>query len=507
MTEHEMTAKALMIQGTGSGVGKSVIAAAFCRKFYLDGWRVAPFKAQNMSLNSFVTEDGGEMGRAQVYQAEACGLKPHVAMNPILLKPCGDNLSQVIILGVITENRNARDYYSQRRNCEKQACGALEYLQKNYEIVVLEGAGSPTEINLKEMDFVNMRMAKAAEAPVLIVGDIDRGGVFAWMKGTYDLLDADEQKLVAGFIINKFRGDIELLKPGIRMFEDMVQKPVVGVVPFYHDLLVDEEDDMLFSAGYGGVSLSDETLDVAVIRLPRISNFTDMAPLTHEPGVSVRYVWRTPQLRDPDLIIIPGSKNTLEDLRFMKEAGLDKAITQCYRRGTVVMGICAGFQILGKSIRDPQHVESSREHETGLGLLDFETTLDRKKITRQSTLNTCNSSFFKQGLIVRGYEIHMGITQFGTLYPPLFADENGKDSRHSGIAADGIVGTYLHGFFDEDEPRIEFLRNVRRRRGLPDIPSNFQYQAFREKQLDRLATMIDDHIDMKKVNEMVHSSL
>ncbi|MFQ5671554.1 MAG: cobyric acid synthase [Nitrospinales bacterium] len=498
-----MTAKTLMIQGTGSGVGKSVITAAFCRRFYLDGWRVAPFKAQNMSLNSFVTEDGGEMGRAQVYQAEACGLKPHVAMNPILLKPCGDNLSQVIVLGKVTENRDARDYYSHRGKYLKPVKDAFDYLRKNYDLVVLEGAGSPAEINLKEMDFVNMHMAKIARTPVLVVGDIDRGGVFAWMKGTYDLLDEEEQKLVAGFIINKFRGDIELLKPGIRMFEDKVQKPVVGVIPFYHDLLVDEEDDMPFSADPGAVSPDGDTLDVAVIRLPRISNFTDMTPLTREPGVSVRYVRRAPQLRDPDLIIIPGSKNTLGDLRFMKETKLDQAIIECHRSGTVILGICAGFQILGRSIHDPWNVESARKKEAGLGLLDFATTLDKQKITRQSTLRTCDSPFFKQGLTVRGYEIHMGVTKFHTPYPPLFASENGADPRCSGIADDGLVGTYLHGFFDEDELRVEFLRSIRRHRGLPDVSSNLKYKAFREKQLDRLAEMVDRHIDMKKIKELL----
>lgn len=298
-----MTAKTLMVQGTGSGVGKSVITAALCRWFYRKGLKVAPFKAQNMSLNAYVCEDGGEIGRAQAFQAEACGIAPTVQMNPVLLKPAGDNLSQVILLGRPAHTRNAKDYYKGKPAYLDQVKQALADLRREYDLVILEGAGSPAEINLREMDFVNMAMAKEADAKVLLVGDIDRGGVFAWMKGTYDLLTQDEQDRVAGFLINKFRGDVDLLKPGLKQFEDLVAKPVLGVIPFDHNLFVDEEDSLPFGT-YGEMKTDAGLLDVAILRVPRIANFTDFSPLMEDPAVAVRYVWTEAQLGSPDLIVL-----------------------------------------------------------------------------------------------------------------------------------------------------------------------------------------------------------
>lgn len=500
-----MKAKTLMIQGTGSNVGKSVITAALCRKFFLDGWKVAPFKAQNMSLNSFVTEDGGEMGRAQVYQAEACGIKPHVTMNPVLLKPSGDNNSQVIVMGKVTENRNAKDYFAQRGKYFSEVEKALEHLRNEYELVVLEGAGSPAEVNLRDYDFVNMPMAKLADAPVLIVGDIDKGGVFAWMKGTFDLLTEEEQNRVQGFIINKFRGDVDLLKPGIDWFEKEVNKPVLGVIPFFRDLIVDEEDTIP-AMSTPSTQPEKNSLKVSVIRWPRISNFTDFSPLAYDPSVSLEYVHRPSQLQNPDLIIIPGSKNILDDIEFIKAQGLDTAIRNCLASGTILLGICGGFQAMGQTIYDPMNLESRKNETTGLQLMDFQTTLAPQKITRQVKTSTLKSPVFSNELFAEGYEIHLGINKFHKTYSPLFKSEEGSHSSQLGITnEDGtLIGTYLHGFLDNDELRNQFLFHVRKLRGLEQPVEIFNYRKFREEQMNRLASLVCDHIDMNRIYELVN---
>ncbi len=504
-----MSAKTLMIQGTGSGVGKSVITAAFCRKFFLDGQKVAPFKAQNMSLNSYVTEDGGEMGRAQVYQAEACGIKPCVTMNPVLLKPMRDALSQVIVLGRAVETRSAKDYFNDNDNNGKgkylpEVKKALQELMNEYEVVVLEGAGSPAEINLRSCDFVNMEMAEAADAPVIIVGDIDRGGVFAWMKGTYDLLSPNEQERVAGFIVNKFRGDFKLLEPGLRMFEEMTGKPILGVIPFYRDLYVDEEDGIPHvnnPASLGGASI----LDVAVMRLPRISNFTDMAPLVHDPSVSLRYVWSPEQIGNPDLIIIPGTKNTLDDLKFLNTQGLTQEILDRRQSGSVLLGICGGFQMLGTEIHNPHKVESQALRMKGFGLFEMDTTLEKEKITRQVETVASSSPVFSKGLPVRGYEIHMGTTQLNSPYPSLFSNGARVEDGALGICDENgmVLGTFVHGILDEDDLRRDFLRHVRKMRGKPEPESTFDYQAHRQKGLDRLGQIVADHIDMDRIHRIM----
>lgn len=494
-----------MVQGTGSGVGKSVITAALCRWFYLKGWKVAPFKAQNMSLNAYVCEDGGEIGRAQAFQAEACGIAPTVQMNPVLMKPAGDNLSQVIVMGRPAHTRNAKDYYRGKPAYLQQVKDALNGLRQCHDLVILEGAGSPAEINLRSMDFVNMEMAKLAEAPVLLVGDIDRGGVFAWMKGTYDLLSADERDRVAGFLINKFRGDLDLLKPGLRQFEDLVGKPVLGVIPFDHNLFVDEEDSLPFGT-HGEMKTDAGLLDVAILRVPRIANFTDFSPLMEDPAVAVRYVWTEAQLGSPDLIILPGTKNTLDDMRFLKTQGLDQALHRCHKAGTLIFGICGGFQMMGRELHDPEQVESKAGRIEALNLLPVTTTMMPEKITRQVRLTTQANSVLEAGLEAWGYEIHNGTSQVEPPYSALFQSTSDENTDALGIAdATGtLIGTYLHGILDNDSLRHAVLNHVRRHRNIPQVKEPFDYQAFRSRQWDRLADWLEASLDMKQIEALLH---
>ena len=496
-----------MIQGTGSGVGKSILTAALCRWFRNRGWNVAPFKAQNMSLNSHVTVDGDEMGRAQAYQAQACGIEPHVCMNPVLLKPTGDNLSQVVLMGKPLRNVNAQDYFANRDEHMQAVRQAFDYLQERHDLIIIEGAGSPAEINLRERDIVNMATARMANAPVLLVGDIDRGGVFAWMKGTYDLLTPEEQARIAGFIINKFRGDLDLLKPGIEMFEALVPKPVLGVVPFQRELFVDEED-AIPDAAQAAKTPGPSTVRVDILRLPRISNFTDFTPLFEDPNVIARYVWHPSQIQNPDLIIIPGSKNTLGDRAFIREQGLDRALTACHSAGTVLLGICAGFQILGTKLRDPWKVESDLGETDGLGFLNLQTTLNREKQTRQVTASTAGTGFFEEGLPVAGYEIHMGETEWDDSCTALFQDNSAQPAPRLGVSnREGTVfGTYLHGIFDGDVFREAFLNRLRRIRGLPTPQEGFNFSGLREKQFDTLASLIEDHLDTRYILNLLEKS-
>ena len=497
-----MTAKALMIQGTGSGVGKSILTAAFCRWFYKRGKRVAPFKSQNMSLNSFVTVDGGEMGRAQAYQAEACGIEPHVRMNPILLKPSEDNRSQVVVMGKVVETCGARGYYGEQTRYLGEVLTALNALKNEYELLILEGAGSPAEINLREFDLVNMAMARAANAPVLLVGDIDRGGVFAWMKGTFDLLTLEEQKRVAGFIINKFRGDPGLLMPGIEMFEEMVERPVLGVVPFIHDFFADEED-ALPERRPDNKTYGPETLDIAIIRLPRISNFTDFAPLMHDPSLNVRYVWHPSQLGQPDLLILPGTKNTLADFRFLEKQGLARELVRLNERGVPIFGICGGFQMLGLRMRDPHQMESGLREVQGLGLLQVETTLAREKTTRPVRTRTLECPLWPAGLLLKGYEIHMGKTESRAAYQRLFEEMTPANCPGYCNETGTLMGTYIHGLFDNDLLRQAFLDRLREKNGRPPAPHPFNYQSFRQQHLDRLADLVQQHIQHSRVLEIL----
>ena len=495
---------ALMIQGTGSGVGKSIITAALCRHFYNKGHKVAPFKAQNMANNAFVTKEGGEIGRAQAFQAEASGVEPHVTMNPILLKPCSDNSSQVIIMGKLKTTSNAEDYYDQFDEHLSCVTNAFTKLHKQYDLIIMEGAGSPAEINLKSVDLVNMKAAEIANASVLLVGDIDKGGVFAWLKGTLDLLTQIERDRIKGVIINKFRGDIDILLPGLKQFEELTGKPVLGVIPYIKNLTVDEEDSIP-EWQYPATTKNIQPLDAAVIWYPRIANCTDMSPLAHDPAVSMRYVSYPSQLGNPDMIILPGTKNTLADLADLKDRGLDKTILELHEQGTVLLGICGGFQMLGKTLQDPDHIEGSITHEEGLNLFDKETTWQKEKITRQVESHTISGPLFKPGVKVEGYEIHMGLTKFNNGFVPMFEGE--KDGYPLGVTdKDGtIIGTYLHGFLDNDIFRNLLLRHVRQKRNLSHPEKVFDYKFFRKQQLDQLGQQICRALDMNQIETFINN--
>jgi len=500
-----MSAKRLMIQGTGSGVGKSIITAALCRIFYREGHKVAPFKAQNMSLNSYVTEEGGEIGRAQVFQAEACGIAPHVTMNPILLKPNADNNSQVIVMGKVLGQRNAKDYYGDRPSLVKEVKSAFDTLKNKYELIIMEGAGSPAEINLRQHDMVNMAMAEMADAPVVIVGDIDKGGVFAWMKGTLDLLSESEQKRVRGFIINKFRGDINLLKSGLTQFEEMTGKPILGVIPFDAELFVDEEDAIPHISS-PLINSHPSVVDIAIVQFPHIANFTDFSPLVSDPAVAVRYVRSPVQAGNPDLLILPGTKNTIGDLQFMQDMGWGRYARDFHEQGGLILGLCGGFQMLGTRLLDPEHIESPIESIEGLGFIQASTTMEHEKITRRKIRPTLSSHIFEQGLEVDGYEIHSGRTQFEKDYPLLFKASN-SDCPHSlGLCNEegNVIGTYLHGFLDNDPIRESFLKYVRERRDLPSPEEQFNYREFRSRQLDRLADLVGQSLDMDQIKEIIN---
>jgi adenosylcobyric acid synthase len=499
-----MTAKTLMIQGTGSGVGKSILTAAICRYFFKSEYKVAPFKAQNMALNSYVTKKGDEMGRAQVFQAEACGISPDVMMNPILLKPSGDNNSQVILMGKPSESQNAKNYFTQHEKYKKIVLSALQKLREEYDLVIIEGAGSPAEINLKKWDLVNMFIAEQSDTPVIIVGDIDRGGVFAWMKGTFDLLTQSEKNRVQGFIINKFRGDVDLLLPGVKQFEEMVSKPVLGIIPYSKNLVVDEEDS-ISKWSYYADSNADGALDIAVIWTPRISNFTDLSPLAYDPSISLRYINHPSQLGNPDLIILPGSKNTIDDLIDLKQRGIEKAILSRHKKGSLVMGICGGFQMLGNIIRDPQNVESKNSESRGLGLFDLETTIDFEKITRQVELITVESIIFKGGLTCHGYEIHMGQTTFKTAYFSLFTSPEDENPMNFGIInQEGtVLGTYLHGFMDNNLFRQSLLSYIRQQRNINKPSDSFDFTEFRQNELDSLSDLLTDSVNMKEISKII----
>lgn len=499
-----MRAKTIMIQGTGSSVGKSILVAALCRIFKQDGLAVAPYKSQNMSLNSFVTRDGGEMGRAQVVQAEAAGIEPSVDMNPILLKPEADTRSQVVVLGKPTMTIPAGEYYLHTPELLSIARESLNRIRANYDLVIIEGAGSPAEINLKHSEIVNMRIAKMAQAPVLLVGDIDKGGVFASLVGTLALLDQEEQAYIRGFIINKFRGDISLLKPGLDQLEELTSLPVIGVVPYYHDIFIDEED----SVRYQGHSSVSSDIDVAVIYLPHISNSTDFEPLQQEDGVRVRYVRRLEELGNPDAIIVPGSKSTVSDLSQIRETGLANGIVQQAQSGIPVVGICGGFQMLGMRIDDPEHAESEQDSVQGLGLLDIVTAFKSDKTTWQVRAQTLvrDGIFANMGNEeIIGYEIHMGQTRLGDHASPAFRIiQRGTQpiDHFDGAMTDSgtIVGTYIHGLFDNSCVRHAFLANIQQRNGIRIAMR--QTMAPKNEQYDRLAEHVRSSINLDLIREI-----
>ncbi|MDR4497010.1 MAG: cobyric acid synthase [Candidatus Scalindua sp.] len=521
-----MSAKAIMVQGTGSNVGKSILVCALCRIFHQDGVNVAPFKSQNMSLNSYVTIDGKEMGRAQVAQAYAAGLNPAVEMNPILLKPTGDNGSQVIALGRPLRHMKASEYYQNKDKMLGIALKAYATLKEKFDVIVIEGAGSPAEINLRDNDIVNMKMAEIADSPVILVVDIERGGAFAWIVGTLELLERSERERVCGVIINKFRGDLEILKPGIRMLEEKINKPVLGVMPYFNDIKIDDEDSVCLK-GYDAMTTDDcsdtssrNSIAIAVIRLPRISNFTDFDILRHERDVHVRFVDSVRSLGKPDLVILPGTKNTIGDLKFLKENGIAEMIRNLGQNGTLVMGICGGYQMLGREIRDPGNEESSLAYISGLGMLDVVTNFMPEKNTFQVKARLYKGNVFQTTGIVTGYEIHMGETELLQGVSPFsrIIERSGKKIEFSGsgncldsglddgaVSRDGnVMGTYIHGIFDNDEFRLGLINCLRGKKDLPPLsPDELTIaNSEKERQYNKLADLTRKHVNMDLVYKL-----
>ncbi|MEG1747275.1 MAG: cobyric acid synthase [Oscillospiraceae bacterium] len=493
-------AKAIMIQGTASNAGKSLLAAGLCRIFKEDGYKVAPFKSQNMALNSYITAEGLEMGRAQVMQAEAAGCPPSVRMNPILLKPTGDMGSQVIVNGVPRGTMKAADYFAYKTALIPDIMAAYNALSAEYDIIVIEGAGSPAEINLREDDIVNMGMAALAKAPVLLAGDIDRGGVFASLYGTVALLQPDEQARIKGLIINKFRGDLEILRPGLAQLEGLVHKPVLGVVPML-DVDVDDEDSLsqrLENRPGASVGL----IDIAVLRLPRMSNFTDFNPLERMEGVTLRYVTGLRDLGRPDLIILPGTKSTMDDLRWLRQSGLEGAVLKHASAGGAVVGICGGYQMMGGHLSDPEGVESGGEL-AGLGLLPTDTVFYSEKTrTRVSGSFTATAGLFEtmKEVPFEGYEIHMGRTTLQEKAIPLVTFSDGDGQTHlDGAAAGNVWGCYVHGIFDRAESAGALVNCLRRAKGLEDTAATMDWADYKELQYHKLAAGLRSALDMEQI--------
>jgi adenosylcobyric acid synthase len=517
-------ARALMVQGTGSHVGKSVIVAALCRILARRGYSVAPFKSQNMALNSFITPEGGEIGRAQAYQAEAAKIPPSVLMNPVLLKANSDTGAQVIIRGKVVGNMGVREYHRYKDEAFRAARECYEELSSRHDVIVIEGAGSPAEINLKKHDFVNMKTAEMARAKVLIAADIDKGGVFASMVGTMELLDEAEREMVAGFLINKFRGDAQLLKDGLDFILGRTGKPVLGVIPYFNDIYIQEEDGVaLDGAGQvgqggqgtaGGAWLDDGALDVAVLRLAHISNFTDFDPLAHEPGVRVRYVKGPSELGRPDLLIIPGSKNTISDLLDLRRSGLEEAVVSYFASGGRVAGICGGYQMLGKTVADPEGVESDTPSVKGMGILDTETVLAGEKVTAQVSGRCLGNGGPVAGQPdVAGYEIHMGRTKLGPGAVPLFVidTKNGEKAGYEDGAASlpgagrpsgSAWGTYIHGIFENDAFRRDLVSGITKT-GKNRASRRVEYAVLKERGLESLADLVESSIAMDEVIKLI----
>ncbi|SMF86870.1 adenosylcobyric acid synthase (glutamine-hydrolysing) [Paenibacillus uliginis N3/975] len=510
--------RTIMLQGTASDVGKSVVTTALCRIFKQDGYRVAPFKSQNMALNSYVTPDGKEIGRAQGVQAEACGIAATTDMNPVLLKPMQEMNSQVVVHGKPYKNLSARDYRSGfLPEAKRIVVEAVNRLRDAYDIVVMEGAGSPAEINLKQNDIVNMNMAAWAEAPVLLVADIDRGGVFAFIVGTLELLEPHERERVQGFIINKFRGDVALLQPGLDWLEERTGIPVLGVLPYADDLDIEAEDSVALEQWKGKV-LPENDLDIAVVALPHISNFTDIDPLAAERDVRIRYVRRPQELGTPDAIIIPGTKSTMADLHWMQENGLADALVS-YAKDGAVTGICGGYQMLGERLRDPYGAEAEAGAVIdGLGLLPMETVFAADKRTERVRGTVIASSLRNTPLYdcsVEGYEIHMGRslpTAADVAAEPLMElQAMGKD-RADFAGFDGllhpngrIMGTYLHGLFHNDAFRRGWLNGLREAKGMAALPCELNFAAQREAAFDRLADQVRSHLDMESIYRILRN--
>ncbi len=480
-------AKCIMVQGTMSGAGKSLLCTALCRIFAQDGYRVAPFKSQNMALNSFVTRDGLEMGRAQVVQAQAAGMEPDVRMNPILLKPSSDVGSQVIVNGEVRGQMPAAAYFKLKKSLIPDILAAYNSLAEEVDIIVIEGAGSPAEINLKADDIVNMGLAELVDAPVLLAGDIDRGGVFAQLYGTVELLEPAERARIKGLVINKFRGDASILKPGLTMLEEKTHLPVLGVVPY---LRVDIEDEDSLSSRLES-STAVKPLDAAILRLPHISNFTDFMPLEQHPLLSVRYVQSPRQLGAPDVVILPGTKNTIDDLLWLRQCGLESAVQKLAAAGTPMLGVCGGYQMLGDTLADPEGTESGRSQTVrGLGLLPTQTVFTDAKHRTQDTATVTAPQL--AGAVLTGYQIHTGRTAVqGVPFCRL------ADGSPEGCVKDNVAGTYLHGLFDTGELTEKLVQLLCSRKGISpaDVPL-LSMAEYRQQQFDLLADGVRRALDM-----------
>ncbi|MCI8375403.1 MAG: cobyric acid synthase [Lachnospiraceae bacterium] len=496
--------KTLMIQGTTSNAGKSFLTAALCRIFKQDGYRVAPFKSQNMALNSYITKDGLEMGRAQVMQAEAAGIEPTVEMNPILLKPTSHTGSQVIVNGEILGNMSAMDYYARKKQLLPHVEKAFQKLSGEYDIIVIEGAGSPAEINLKDNDIVNMGMARLAKAPVLLAGDIDRGGVFASLYGTVKLLEEEEQRQIKGLIINKFRGDVEILRPGLRMIEEKTGIPVVGVVPMT-PLDLDDEDSLSERLNQRQTA---GAVDIAVVHLPHISNFTDFNVFEGMKEISLRYVRQAKDLGKPDLLILPGTKNTMGDLQWLRESGLEAAILRQAETDTPVVGICGGYQMLGEELSDPHGVEQGGTMR-GMGLLNARTVFEPAKTRTQirgHILWGANTEEQFREREVRGYEIHMGRTfNLGRCRETIRLE----DGRTDGLCNDRetVFGTYLHGIFDFGDLAAFVVRRLMEKKGLDPGSWHFDSEAHKQQEYDKLAALVRSSLDMDKIYKILEEGM
>lgn len=508
-----------MIQGTGSGVGKSLVVAGLCRIFRDRGVRVAPFKAQNMALNSFITTEGGEIGRAQALQAEAARVEPSIDMNPILLKASGEAACQVIVHGKVYAHMEAQDYYGFKNRAWEAVTESYERLSGSYDLIVIEGAGSPAEINLREDEVVNMRVARHAHAPVILVGDIDKGGVFASFYGTIGLLD-DEADYIKAFLINKFRGDLAILEPGNRMIEEKTGRPVIGVIPYLGDLGIHEEDGIPLERmkGIGTAGSIGRKIKVVVLRLRYISNFTDFDPFMYEPDVELLYSLQERDIEQADLIIIPGSKNTVKDLLLLRDYGIEEAINRAVSRGVPLVGICGGYQMLGKRILDPCCIESPRKEIPGMALLDTETVFENNKVTSQVKAEIADGSFpfahdntgascrsWQEAISdqpLRGYEIHMGRTT-GDI--GLFRVQRLNDPQPllDGSAKGSVWGTYIHGIFDDDRFRRGILNSVRIMRGLNPVREMTDYAALRDSALNAWARVLEEHIDIPFIEGLI----
>lgn len=516
--------RALMIQGTGSGVGKSLIVAGLCRYFSNKGIRVAPFKAQNMALNSFITIEGGEIGRAQALQAEASRIEPLVDMNPVLLKASGEMGSQVIIHGKAIGHMNPKQYYSDKKDAWNAVKSSYGRLSKKYELIIIEGAGSPAEINLMDADIVNMAVARHVKSPVLLVGDIDKGGVFASLYGTIKLLGR-YSRYIRAFVINKFRGDPEILAPGLKMIEQKTGKPVIGVLPYITNIGLPEEDGLALSRNTFSIKPIEfeavhEKLKIVIIRLKFMSNFTDFDPFFYEPDVDILYSQNPSDIENADMVIIPGTKNTIKDLLFLREKGLDESIKKAFNNGVQIMGMCGGYQMLGRNILDPHFVESHFKEIEGLGLLDIETTFQKSKITSQVKAElyrkTKNEIFPFLPLLhqdrssqeLRGYEIHMGVSEGDIGLFKLRRASGGSIDSSTKYYLDGSQnancwGTYIHGIFDNDSFRRGILDYMRHLKGLKPLKFTFNYQEIKEQAINDFSDIIANNLDMNFIERIV----